>query len=190
MIERLITFHIVPQNFKPKALFALLLLVFCAPLAVHADEDAGKFVLVIDAGHGGHDPGAVGATAKEKHINLSVALAFGRLVENNCSDVKVIYTRKTDIFLPLQRRADIANQNKADLFISIHTNSAGDNKSVQGAETYTLGMARAQANLDVAKRENGVITYEAGYKETYQGFDPKKVESYIIFELMQDQYMQ
>ena len=190
MIERLITFHIVPQIFKPKALFAFLLLVFCAPLAVHADEDAGKFVLVIDAGHGGHDPGAVGTTAKEKHINLSVALAFGRLVENNCADVKVIYTRKTDIFLPLQRRVNIANQNKADLFISIHTNSAGDNKSVQGAETYTLGMARAQANLDVAKRENGVITYEAGYKETYQGFDPKKVESYIIFELMQDQYMQ
>ena len=190
MIVCLKTFHIVPQIFKPKALFAFLLLVFCAPLAVHADEDAGKFVLVIDAGHGGHDPGAVGTTAKEKHINLSVALAFGRLVESNCSDVKVIYTRKTDIFLPLQRRVNIANQNKADLFISIHTNSAGDNKSVQGAETYTLGMARAKSNLEVAKRENGVITYEAGYKETYQGFDPKKVESYIIFELMQDQYMQ
>ena len=190
MIVRLKTFHIVPQIFKPKALFAFLLLVFCAPLAVYADEAAGKFVLVIDAGHGGHDPGAVGTFAKEKTINLNVALAFGRLVESNCSDVKVIYTRKTDVFLPLQRRADIANQNKADLFISIHTNSVKDNKTAQGAEPYPLGMARAQANLEVAKRENGVITYEAGYKETYQGFDPKKVESYIIFELMQDRYMQ
>ena len=173
-----------------KCLCAFLILLLSTPLAVYADEDAGKFVLVIDAGHGGHDPGAVGAISKEKNINLNVALAFGRLVESNCADVKVIYTRKTDVFLPLQRRADIANQNKADLFISIHTNSVKDNKTAQGAMTFTLGMARAQANLDVAKRENGVITYEAGYKETYQGFDPKKVESYIIFELMQDQYMQ
>ena len=190
MNVRLKSFKVLPQFPIRKPLTIFLLLLLCAPLAVQADEDAGKFVLVIDAGHGGHDPGAVGTISKEKNINLNVALAFGRLVESNCADVKVIYTRKTDVFLPLQRRVDIANQNKADLFISIHTNSAGDNKSVQGAETYTLGMARAQANLEVAKRENGVITYEAGYKETYQGFDPKKVESYIIFELMQDQYMQ
>ena len=190
MNVRLKSFKVLPQFPIRKPLIIFLLLLLCAPLAVQADEDAGKFVLVIDAGHGGHDPGAVGAISKEKNINLNVALAFGRLVESNCADVKVIYTRKTDVFLPLQRRVDIANQNKADLFISIHTNSAGENKSVQGAETYTLGMARAQANLEVAKRENGVITYEAGYKETYQGFDPKKVESYIIFELMQDQYMQ
>ena len=190
MNVRLKSFKVLPQFPIRKPLIIFLLLLLCAPLAVQADEDAGKFVLVIDAGHGGHDPGAVGTISKEKNINLNVALAFGRLVESNCADVKVIYTRKTDVFLPLQRRVDIANQNKADLFISIHTNSAGDNKSVQGAETYTLGMARAQANLEVAKRENGVITYEAGYKETYQGFDPKKVESYIIFELMQDQYMQ
>ena len=190
MNVRLKSFKVLPQFPIRKPLIIFLLLLLCAPLAVQADEDAGKFVLVIDAGHGGHDPGAVGAISKEKNINLNVALAFGRLVESNCADVKVIYTRKTDVFLPLQRRVDIANQNKADLFISIHTNSAGDNKSVQGAETYTLGMARAKSNLEVAKRENGVITYEAGYKETYQGFDPKKVESYIIFELMQDQYMQ
>ena len=97
MIVRLKTFHIVPQIIKPKALFAFLLLLLCAPLAVYADEAAGKFVLVIDAGHGGHDPGAVGTFAKEKTINLNVALAFGRLVESNCSDVKVIYTRKTDV---------------------------------------------------------------------------------------------
>ena len=190
MNVRLKFFKVLPQFPIRKPLIIFLLLLLCAPLAVQADEDAGKFVLVIDAGHGGHDPGAVGAISKEKNINLNVALAFGRLVESNCADVKVIYTRKTDVFLPLQRRVDIANQNKADLFISIHTNSAGENNSVQGAETYTLGMARAKSNLEVAKRENGVITYEAGYKETYQGFDPKKVESYIIFELMQDQYMQ
>ena len=190
MNVRLKSFKVLPQFPIRKPLIIFLLLLLCAPLAVQADEDAGKFVLVIDAGHGGHDPGAVGTISKEKNINLNVALAFGRLVESNCPDVKVIYTRKTDVFLPLQRRVDIANQNKADLFISIHTNSVKDSKTAHGAMTFTLGMARAQANLDVAKRENGVITYEAGYKETYQGFDPKKVESYIIFELMQDQYMQ
>lgn len=149
----------------------------------------GRYTLVIDAGHGGHDAGAVGAFSKEKNINLSVALALGRLVEANCPDVRVVYTRKTDVFIPLQRRADIANDNKADLFISIHTNSLPAGKVAYGAETYTLGMARAAANLEVAKRENSVIRYEDNYKEVYEGFDPNKAESYIIFEVMQDRYM-
>lgn len=154
--------------------------------AVPADR---HFVLVIDAGHGGHDSGAVGAFSKEKDINLSVALEFGRLVEASCPDVKVVYTRKKDVFIPLQTRADIANRHKADLFISIHTNALPNGRIAYGSETYTLGMARAAANLEVAKRENAVITFEANYQQTYEGFDPNKAESYIIFEFMQDRYM-
>ena len=169
--------------FKRIAL-VFLLLVQAAGLC------AKDFVLVIDAGHGGHDPGAVGAISKEKDINLRVALAFGRLVESNCKDVKVVYTRKTDVFVPLNRRAQIANDAKADLFVSIHTNSVAGNKTAKGASTWTLGLAKTQSNLDVAKRENSVILYEDDYKQVYSGFNPYSSESYIIFELMQDQYME
>ena len=149
------------------------------------------FVLVIDAGHGGKDAGAVGQLTKEKDINLNVALALGRLVEKNCPDVKVIYTRKTDVFVTLQGRAEIANRNKANLFISVHTNSSPVGKAApMGSETYTLGMHRAADNLEVAKRENSVITQENNYKQTYHNFDPRKSESYIIFEFLQDRNMQ
>ena len=148
-----------------------------------------KFTLVIDAGHGGHDAGAIGAITKEKTINLNVARAFGRLVERNCPDVKVIYTRSTDVFVPLHERADIANRNKADLFISIHTNSVPRRRVARGMETYTLGMHRASDNLDVAKRENSVILIEKDYKQRYQGFDPNSAESYIMFEFIQDHNM-
>ena len=159
--------------------------------AIITHTGAKDFTLVIDAGHGGHDAGAVGSFSKEKDINLRMALAFGRYVEQNCSDVKVIYTRKTDVFVTLNGRANIANKAKADLFISIHTNSlpAGHN-TAKGLETYTLGMHRAKDNLDVAKRENSVILVEDDYKESYQGFDPNSAESYIIFEFMQDNNMQ
>ena len=148
-----------------------------------------RFTLVIDAGHGGNDAGAVGKITKEKTINLNVALAFGKLVEQNCPDVKVIYTRKTDVFIPLHTRADIANKNKADLFISIHTNALPKGRISRGLETYTLGMHRAADNLAVAKRENEVILYEKDYKQRYQGFDPNSSESYIMFEFMQDHNM-
>lgn len=148
-----------------------------------------RFTLVIDAGHGGNDAGAVGKITKEKTINLNVALAFGKLVEQNCPDVKVIYTRKTDVFIPLHTRADIANKNKADLFISIHTNALPKGHISRGLETYTLGMHRAADNLAVAKRENEVILYEKDYKQRYQGFDPNSSESYIMFEFMQDHNM-
>ncbi len=148
-----------------------------------------KFTLVIDAGHGGNDTGAIGALTKEKTINLNVALAFGRLVERNCPDVKVVYTRKTDVFIPLHTRADIANSKKADLFISIHTNALPKGRVSRGIETYTLGMHRAADNLAVAKRENEVILYETDYKQRYQGFDPRSSESYIMFEFMQDHNM-
>lgn len=165
-----------------------LILFFCATAVALAAEK--PFTLVIDAGHGGNDAGALGAISKEKNINLSVALAFGRLVEQNCPDVKVIYTRKKDVFVTLQGRADIANKAKADLFISIHTNAVAGSKSVRGFEVYTLGMHRASDNLDVAKRENSVITLESDYASRYQGFDPNSSESYIMFEYMQDKNME
>ena len=166
----------------------LLTLVFLS-LAIATALAANKFTLVIDAGHGGHDSGAPGAISKEKDINLKVALAFGKMVERNCQDVKVIYTRTTDIFIPLSERANIANRNKADLFISVHTNALDGGKISRGFETYTLGMHRANDNLNVAKRENSVILIEKDYKQRYAGFDPKSSESYIMFELMQDKNM-
>ena len=148
------------------------------------------FTLVIDAGHGGKDPGAAGRKSKETNINLAVALELGRLVAKNCADVKVVHTRKTDVFVELDERARIANKAKADLFISIHVNSTAARVGPQGTETYTLGMHRAADNLEVAKRENSVITLESNYEQRYEGFDPKSSESYIIFELMQDQNME
>lgn len=151
---------------------------------------AKEFTLVIDAGHGGHDTGAPGKFSKEKDINLKTALTFGKYVEKNCPDVKVIYTRKKDVFVELKDRAGIANKAKADLFISIHTDALENNNVAKGMTTYTLGMHRAKDNLDVAKRENSVILIEKNYQETYQGFDPNSAESYIIFEFMQDKNMQ
>ena len=148
------------------------------------------FIVVIDAGHGGHDPGAIGKISKEKNINLNVALKVGNLIKNNCDDVKVIYTRSKDVFIPLGRRAEIANNAKADLFISIHTNALANNRTAKGASTWTLGLAKSDANLEVAKRENSVILYESDYQTRYAGFNPNSAESYIIFEFMQDKYME
>lgn len=176
------------KNYLSKFLYIVLFVAFL-PTVAWSNAEKRNFTLVIDAGHGGHDAGAVGTYSKEKDINLRVALAFGKLVEENCHNVKVVYTRKTDVFISLQRRADIANNNKADLFISVHTNALPAGRLAYGSETYTLGMARANANLAVAKRENAVITLENDYKTTYQGFDPNKAESYVIFEFMQDKYM-
>ena len=161
-------------------------MIFVLVVAMAAKKN---FTLVIDPGHGGHDAGAIGAFSKERKINLNVAVAFGRLVENNCSNVKVIYTRKTDVFIPLHQRADIANRNKADLFISIHTNALPKGAKATGLETYTLGMHRASDNFDVAKRENSVILIEKDYKQHYEGFDPSSSESYIMFEFLQDKNM-
>ncbi len=167
----------------------ILLLIFIVATALQTVA-ADRFTLVIDAGHGGNDAGAVGTFSKEKDINLNVALAFGRYVERNCPDVQVVYTRKTDVFIPLHTRADIANRNKADLFISIHTNALPNGRIARGLETYTLGMHRAKDNLEVAKRENSVILVEKDYKQRYQGFDPRSSESYIMFELIQDKNME
>lgn len=159
-------------------------------LVLNAFSANKRFTLVIDAGHGGHDAGALGTISKEKDINLSVALAFGRYVERNQPDVRVVYTRKTDVFIPLKERANIANRANADLFISVHTNALPAGKIARGFETYTLGMHRAKDNLDVAMRENSVISMEKGYQQTYQGFDPRSSESYIIFEFIQGKNME
>lgn len=179
-------------RFATLRLMLVILLSFAFGIAASAAPKGGgsRFVLVIDAGHGGKDNGASGRISKEKNINLSVALAFGRLVENNCPDVKVIYTRKSDVFVTLQGRADIANRNKAHLFVSIHTNSMPPGVTAPtGTETYTVGMHSGKENLAVAKRENSVITQEANYRTVYKNFDPNKSESYIIFEFMQDRNM-
>ena len=149
-----------------------------------------NFTLVIDAGHGGHDAGARGIISMEKNINLAVALQFGKYVEKYMPEVKVIYTRKTDKFVSLIERANIANRANADLFISVHTNALPAGKIARGFETYTLGMHRAKDNLDVAMRENSVISMEKDYKQAYQGFDPKSSESYIIFEFIQGKNME
>lgn len=167
--------------------FINIIILCVVPLCAMAVNK--QFTLVIDAGHGGNDAGAIGAISKEKNINLKVALAFGRLVEENCPDVKLVYTRKTDVFIPLHERANIANRNKANLFISIHTNALPKGRISRGLETYTLGMHRAGDNFDVAKRENAVILYEKDYKEKYEGFNPNSSESYIMFEFLQDKNM-
>ena len=174
-----------------KKLRVLLLTLFV--LFAGSMMSGKNFVVVIDAGHCGHDYGAVGAITNEKSINLGVALKLGNLIKKSHKDVKVIYTRDGDYFKELQERADIANKANADLFISIHTNSV-DKKNpnrtrINGAATYTLGLHKSAANLAVAKRENSVIMLEDDYTARYCGFDPNSTESYIIFELSQNKHL-
>jgi N-acetylmuramoyl-L-alanine amidase len=145
--------------------------------------------VVIDAGHGGKDPGSPGKLTNEKDVVLAIALKLGKLIETEMTGVRVIYTRKTDEFIPLHQRADIANENKADLFISIHANG-NPNSLVTGTETLVLGLHRAGENFEVAKKENSVILLEDDYHTRYEGFDPNSPESYIIFSLMQNLYFE
>ena len=145
------------------------------------------FTVVLDAGHGGNDAGAVGSFSKEKNINLRYTLLVGDMIKKNIPDAKVIYTRDKDVFVNLNERARIANKNKADLFISIHTNSS-KNSSANGMETFTLGVSKSKENMEVAMLENSVIKYEEDYETKYEGFDPNSVDSYIMFEFMKDQY--
>jgi N-acetylmuramoyl-L-alanine amidase len=172
----------------------LLLLWITFGFAVALSAANKKFTLVIDAGHGGHDAGAVGAISKEKNLTLRYALAFGAIVERNCPDVKVVYTRKTDVFVELWRRAEIANKAKADLFVSVHINAVARGRNARGYQTYTLGKGTSgtafDTNLDVAKRENGVILMEPNYQQRYQGYDPNSPESDIMFEFIQDNNME
>ncbi|WP_302589449.1 N-acetylmuramoyl-L-alanine amidase [uncultured Muribaculum sp.] len=168
----------------------LLLTAVVAHTTLAATTESHKFTLVIDAGHGGHDYGAVAGKINEKSINLATALEFGRLVESNMPDVKIVYTRKGDYFKTLQERASIANKANGNLFVSIHTNSVDKrNKrrtTIHGASTYTLGLHRSEENFAVAQRENSVMMLEDDYETKYLGFDPSSTESYIIFELSHD----
>ncbi len=166
-----------------KQLFLFIVLLLGLPMMA-----AKSYTVVLDAGHGGKDPGAVGRISKEKDLNLKLALQVGKLLKEQYPDVKVVFTRATDVFIPLQQRADIANKNNADLFISIHTNSS-ESKTPCGVETFILGTEKMEQNLDVAMRENAVMKLEADYQTTYQGFDPNSIDSYIMFELMQNSHM-
>jgi len=150
--------------------------------------NAYPFIIVIDPGHGGKDPGGLGSIVREKDVVLDVALRFGKLINKNDPEVKVIYTRSTDVFIPLEKRAQIANKGKANLFISIHSDWA-ESKTAHGASTFTLGQNRTRENFEIAKRENSVILLEENYQQRYEGFDPNSAESYIMFEFMQDNYM-
>lgn len=180
--------HGLSRHLLPVA-FAL-----CAVMAVAMPQDTGKqnkFVLVIDAGHGGKDPGCKGETENEKTITLDVAKRLRTLVNDSCQDVSTVLTRDNDTYLTLQQRADIANRANGDLFVSIHVNSV-DRKSkgrnlVHGASVYLLGADKEGATLNVAMRENAVIELEEDYTATYRGFDPQSAESYIIFELSSQQ---
>ncbi|MFP4555974.1 MAG: N-acetylmuramoyl-L-alanine amidase [Bacteroidales bacterium] len=145
--------------------------------------------VVLDAGHGGRDSGAKGLKADEKDITLAVALKVGEYINDYFSDVEVIYTRTEDVFVPLDERSRIANESGADIFISIHCN-ANPSKSPYGTETFVMGLHRSKDNLDVAMRENAVITYEEDYKSTYEGYDPNSAESFIVFNLMQHSFLE
>jgi N-acetylmuramoyl-L-alanine amidase len=173
-----------------KQLF-LVILTFIPLFFISTQEANGKKIkcIVIDAGHGGHDPGAVGySKTKEKDVALSIALKLGKLIQTNYPDIKVIYTRKTDVFVELHRRASIANENKADLFISIHCNSSKKSDPF-GVETWVMGLHKSAANLEVAKKENASILMEKDHVAKYDGFNPNSAEAYIIFSLFQNMYI-
>lgn len=181
-------FYVVKQMSK-KATGVVFVLLFCfiadLPTNLSAQTNPGKrFRLVIDPGHGGKDPGAVGKIHHEKDIVLSVALRFGRLIEEWFPDVEVIYTRDNDYFVEVAQRSVISNKAHADLFISIHANG-NDNRTAVGSETWVMGLDKSQKNMEVAKRENSVISLEDNYETKYEGFDPNSAESYIMFQFMQ-----
>lgn len=156
--------------------------------ATATEKDNTKIsVVVIDPGHGGKDYGASAGKAQEKDIVLDIALKLGSMITHNHPDIKVVYTRTKDIFIPLHKRAEIANKNEADLFISIHVNSV-DAKSAQGTETFVLGLHRNKENLEVAQKENAAILLEEDYRSTYEDFDPNSDESYIMFASMQEEF--
>ncbi len=170
-----------------KIYFVVLSILFVNQLNAQ-DKNDNVDIIVIDAGHGGKDPGAIGKKAKEKDITLALALKLGKYINDNLPDVKVIYTRKTDKFIELHRRSEIADENNADLFISIHVN-ASRAKSVTGTSTFVMGLNRSEKQLEVVKRENSVILIEDNYKKKYDGFDPNSPETEIIFSLYQNSYL-
>ncbi|MBF6628619.1 MAG: N-acetylmuramoyl-L-alanine amidase [Proteiniphilum sp.] len=177
-----------PYKNRLLLLFLGVFLLFFTTKGVMAQERT--FTVVIDPGHGGKDPGAVGSSSKEKDIVLSVGRKVGKLIEKHHPDVKVLYTRNDDHFVALNKRAEIANKAHADLFLSIHCNALDRKRtSPQGVETFVLGLHRSKDNLDVAKAENAVIMYEDDYSVKYEGFNPNEPESYIIFEFMANEFL-
>lgn len=174
-----------------KIVVMAMALMLCGGSVCRGASPARPFTVVLDPGHGGRDTGALGRKCKEKTVVLNVALELGRLIQENHPEVKVLYTRSTDVFVTLDGRAEFANRNQADLFISIHANSVKRNQqSVQGAMVFTLGLHRTEDNLEQAMAENQVIELENDYSVTYSGFDPTSPESYIFFELAQNQNQQ
>ena len=175
-----------------KRLLALFIVLVCINGTVFSQKKAAGQVktVVIDAGHGGDKPGAIGKKCKEKNITLSLALKLGKLIEDNYPDVRIIYTRTTDVDITLAERARIANRAKADLFLSIHCNS-WTNSTPTGVETYVMGLSQSKANMEVAKKENADILLEKDYKDNsdYQGFDPNSPESYVMFAMYQNAYI-
>lgn len=174
------------QNTKKLFLLFVLLTFFNVQLYPQAKSGIGK--VVIDAGHGGTDPGAVGSKGQEKDVTLSVALQVGKLISENCPGVEVYYTRKTDVFIPLYNRSKIANDKHADLFISIHCNAA-ENKTARGTETFVMGLHKTASNLEVARKENAAMLLEKDYKSNYGDFNPNSPESYVIFSLYTNVYL-
>ena len=175
-----------------KRLFILFIALFIVSgVAFSQKREPGKVkTLVIDPGHGGDKPGAIGKNCQEKDLTLSIAKKFGKLVKDNYPDVNVIFTRTTDVDVTLSDRAKIANRAKADLFVSIHINSH-PTAVPTGMETYVMGLSRSRANMEVAKKENADILLEKGYKDNseYQGFDPNSPESYVMFAMYQNAYI-
>jgi N-acetylmuramoyl-L-alanine amidase len=169
-----------------KLILLFLILSFVSVSGAGTRNDKG-WIIVIDPGHGGRDPGAIGSYSKEKTITLAVALKTGKYIEQNIKNVTVLYTRRNDSFVELKDRATFANKNNADLFISIHANWAKPN-NIQGTETFIMGLAKDQQNLEVAMKENEVILLEKDHSTKYEGFDPKSPESYIMFSLTQNIY--
>ncbi|MFC2104763.1 N-acetylmuramoyl-L-alanine amidase [Bacteroidota bacterium] len=169
----------------------LIFLNFCLTTISYGqiEEKYSLKTIIIDAGHGGRDDGTSGRKAKEKDIALTIAIKLGTYIEENIPDVKVIYTRTTDVFVPLNERANIANKNKADLFISIHLNG-NKNTRAYGTETYAMGLHKTDGNLEVAKIENSAILFEEDYTTKYEGFDPNSAESYIMFSFLQNTYLE
>lgn len=171
-----------------KNCFLLLCCLTFFNAVIFAQSPEKKFKLVIDAGHGGEDPGCPGKKSKEKTVTLNVALKLGKLISDNYDDVQVIYTRKTDVFVEVYKRAVIANNNHADLFVSIHCNGA-ENKSAHGVETWVMGLEKSGANMEVAKRENAAILKEKNFENNYEGFNPNSPEANVIFSLHTSAYM-
>ncbi len=171
-----------------KSVFNIIIIILLSPLMVFAQEGSYVDKVVIDAGHGGKDPGALGRRSKEKDIALSIALKTGKYIEENLPGVEVIYTRKTDKFVELHKRAEIANKNEADLFISIHCN-ANQSSQPYGTETYVMGLHKSKENLEVAKKENAAILLEDNYREEYDGFDPNSDEGYISLSILQNAHL-